>query len=77
MKLFCMEYQLTCKGIEEDLSKEEIESGTLRKLFKPLIVDQKKSKNLENKKENLRVEGKGLSFESRDSTKPFKMVLLV
>ena len=26
---FCMEYQLTCKGIEEDLGKEEIESGTL------------------------------------------------
>ena len=26
---FCMEYQLTCKGIEEDLDQKEIESGTL------------------------------------------------
>ena len=26
---FCMEYRLTCKGIEEDLCEEEIESGIL------------------------------------------------
>ena len=26
---FCKEYQLTCKGIEEDLFEEEIQSGIL------------------------------------------------
>ena len=28
-KTFCMEYQLTCRGIEEELSQKEIEAGTL------------------------------------------------
>ena len=42
---YCMEYQLTCKGIEEDLGKEEIKSGELvLKNQKPKSKPRKKLK---------------------------------
>ena len=51
---FCMEYQLTCKGIKEDLCKEDIESGIL------ILADEKpKRRQRKNKKRSFK--GRGLT----------------
>jgi len=49
---FCMEYQLTCKGIEEDLAKEEVESGILN-------LSNKKPRRKNRKKVKRSFKGRG------------------
>ena len=51
---FCMEYRLTCKGIEEDLCEEEIESGILTLIdIRPKGKVRKKTKKLETLEKTL------------------------